>query len=177
MTDPRTTLREVQTAARRALEEPGDDEPDRRRHAAVVERYLDMEERVLFDIIERHDPEAEPVLTSARRRHRQLLEDLQTLADLPVASRPGENNLGRLRRELGEHIGAVDQWLLPRLSSLDAQQYDDLGDALEEVRQSWDESDTRLHHRPVTATVDAPGAPVAASDEPLPETPEPNEPA
>jgi hypothetical protein len=137
----------------------------------LLARYLDMEERVLFDFYARQVGD-DDALARAREEH-------QALAELLRSSRKSEGVPADVVTGFEQHADLVNRELLAELvTHVDATRYEDLGDALEEARQSWDEQEQEPHLRVGRATDDdAPGAPLEASDDPLPAAPEPNEPA
>jgi hypothetical protein len=114
-------------------------------------------------------------------------DEHQALVELARSSGRNEALPHDLLERFGRHADFVNRELLAELvTHVDAARYEDLGDALEEARQSWDEQEQAPHLRvghdagdemPGRADPDSPGGALGASDEVLPESAEPNEPA
>lgn len=128
--DPAAVLEEEHAVLRSALLS-GSTGADR------LARYLDLEERVLFDFYARHVGDDDAL---ARARDEQA-----SLADLVQGDDVAPDEL---RARFDRHADLVVRQLVPSLDErLDRTQRDDLGDALEEARQSWDEHDQPPHVR------------------------------
>jgi hypothetical protein len=117
------------------------DEPPEVTVQSAVERYIDIERRVLFPLFERHVEDGEDVTEPARARQSRMLD---LIADLPVEEPDSASDaLGRLREEFDSHAGAVAYDVVAALAeAVSEQRYGALGDALEEARQSIDGSDS-----------------------------------
>jgi len=95
-----------------------------------VLRYLDVEERVLFDRVDRLLSDGPDLTAAARRRHRHLLG----------ARRDGEDD--RWHDLLREHVDTQRRVLYPKLlRALDERGRTELAGALEEARLSREEAD------------------------------------
>jgi len=108
-----------------------------------VERYLDMEERVLYprvdDLLGSRGVEVE----SAIERHYEMLAALQHLEGAEPQDRPA--GAERLADLLRNHVELSDREIFRRLRlEVDEDDFQNLGDALEEARLSSEEADVEL---------------------------------
>jgi hypothetical protein len=124
--DPAALLTDMAGAAR---ERPRRDE---------IERYLDLEERVVFDWYDRLVPTGDGS-TEARLRHRRILNALDD------HDRTDDRAEDALHDIVDEHATAAERDLwAPLLAELDEAGSDELGRALQEARLSREEADVRL---------------------------------
>jgi hypothetical protein len=141
--DPAETLRTERSRVLDAVDRsigPSDEPPEVTVQSAV-ERYVDMERRVLFPLFERHVEGGEDVTVPARARQSRMLD---LIAALPVEEpNSASDSLGRLREEFDSHASAVAHDVVAVLAeALSEERYAALGDALEEARRSIDGADS-----------------------------------
>jgi len=159
--DPAAVLTDAASAARA---QPRRDE---------IERYLDLEERVVFDWYDRLVPGGDGS-AEARVRHRRILNSLDD------HDRTDDRASDALHDIVDHHATLAEQDLwAPLLAELDETASDDLGRALQEARLSRDEADADLgaeerDRSAGRAEVASPGAHLVGLRD---DAPEPTEPA
>lgn len=119
-----------------------------------VDTYLDLEERIVFDLTERVVPGGDDLVAEARARHRAILSSLA-----------GGSSGAETRRLVAAHVHEARTTVYPQLlDHLDPPGREDLAAALEEARLSRQEADVDLP--PTEATTPA-ADDAAPSPEPL----------
>lgn len=130
--DPANIIAEHQARVARALEHGP---PEQSREA--VRNYLDVEDRIVFDVAERTAPALDDQVAAARAARAEVLRRVER--DQP---------LNRVRDMFDRHVRDTDPLFRSLWAHLDETARDDVAGALEEARLSREEADTDLPMRP-----------------------------
>jgi len=127
--DPYYLLNDQQERARRSLQtaRSGGITPE-------LDSYLDIEERIIYPMLDRCGPAGLDAMAEGQARHDTLLEI--------AAAHPHSNH--RLLGALEAHVDLTHQQVYPALETLGPDGLDDLGDALVEALASREEADAPL---------------------------------